>query len=33
MSIFNVHSAVLTDYCDFVRSFFPVNDARVIKFG
>lgn len=32
MSIFDLHSAVLTDYRDFVRSFFVVADARVREF-
>jgi hypothetical protein len=28
MSIFNLHSNVLADYRDFVRSFFTVADDR-----
>src|ERR1022692_4780581 len=32
MSIFNLHSAVLADYRDFVRSFFSVTDDRAREF-
>ena len=28
MSIFDLHSAVLDDYRDFVRSFFIITDER-----
>ena len=33
MSIFNLHATVLDEYRDFVRSFFSVDDGRVVKFG
>ena len=32
MSIFNLHSTVVADYRDFVRSFFTVADARAREF-
>src|SRR5664279_2615943 len=32
MSIFNLHSNVLADYRDFVRSFFSVADDRAREF-
>jgi hypothetical protein len=32
MSIFNLHSAVLGDYRDFVRSFFTITDERTRAF-
>lgn len=32
MSIFNLHSSVVKDYRDFVRSFFPVADDRARAF-
>ena len=32
MSIFSLHSSVLTDYRDFVRSFFSVADDRAREF-
>jgi hypothetical protein len=32
MSIFDLHTAVLADYRDFVRSFFIVADERVRQF-
>ena len=32
MSIFNIHSQVLADYRDFVRSFFTVADERACQF-
>ncbi|HEY7493442.1 MAG TPA: hypothetical protein VIH59_20300 [Candidatus Tectomicrobia bacterium] len=32
MSIFNLHAAVLTDYRDFVRSFFIIADERTRQF-
>jgi ATP-dependent helicase YprA (DUF1998 family)/very-short-patch-repair endonuclease len=32
MSIFNLHSNVVSDYRDFVRSFFSVDDARAREF-
>ena len=32
MSIFNLHSSVLADYRDFVRSFFTVADDRAREF-
>jgi hypothetical protein len=32
MSIFNLHSNVLADYRDFVRSFFTVSDDRAREF-
>ena len=32
MSIFNLHSSVLGDYRDFVRSFFTVADDRAREF-
>ena len=32
MSIFTLHSQVLADYRDFVRSFFLVADARARQF-
>ena len=32
MSIFNLHSSVLADYRDFVRSFFTVADDRASEF-
>lgn len=32
MSVFNLHSAVMNDYQDFVRSFFIVADARARRF-
>ncbi|MGH7967044.1 MAG: hypothetical protein ACRERD_35350 [Candidatus Binatia bacterium] len=32
MSIFNLHSQVLGDYQDFVRSFFTIADARARQF-
>src|SRR6266404_4903919 len=32
MSIFNLHSNVLADYRDFVRSFFTVDDDRAREF-
>jgi hypothetical protein len=32
MTIFNLHSAVLTDYQDFVRSFFAIADTRAREF-
>ena len=32
MSIFNLHSGVLDDYRDFVRSFFTVGDDRAREF-
>ena len=32
MSIFNLHSSVLPDYRDFVRSFFTVADDRAREF-
>lgn len=32
MSIFDLHSAVLADYRDFVRSFFTIDDERAREF-
>src|SRR5712692_12042143 len=32
MSIFDLHSAVLADYRDFVRSFFIITDERARQF-
>ena len=32
MSVFNLHSSVLADYRDFVRSFFSVADDRAREF-
>jgi len=32
MSIFNLHSEVVSDYHDFVRSFFTVVDALAREF-
>ena len=32
MSILNLHSAVLADYRDFVRSFLTIDDERVCEF-
>lgn len=32
MSIFTLHSNVVSDYRDFVRSFFSVDDARACEF-
>ncbi|MGD0813460.1 MAG: hypothetical protein ABSA83_07640 [Verrucomicrobiota bacterium] len=32
MSIFTLHSSVVKDYRDFVRSFFPVADDRAREF-
>ncbi len=32
MSIFDLHTAVLADYRDFVRSFFAIADARALEF-
>ncbi len=32
MSIFNLHSTVVEDYRDFVRSFFRVADTRAREF-
>ncbi len=32
MSIFNLHSTVVEDYRDFVRSFFTVADTRAREF-
>ena len=32
MSIFDLHSAVLADYRDFVRSFFTITDERARQF-
>jgi len=32
MSIFRLHSTVVEDYRDFVRSFFTVADARTREF-
>src|SRR5258707_6436129 len=32
MSIFDLHTAVLTDYRDFVRSFFTIADDRARAF-
>ena len=32
MSIFNLHSSVVEDYRDFVRSFFTVSDDRAREF-
>ena len=32
MTIFNLHAAVLSDYRDFVQSFFTVADERVREF-
>ena len=32
MSMFNLHSTVVEDYRDFVRSFFFVADARAREF-
>ena len=31
MSIFNLHSTVVEDYRDFVRSFFTVADTRALE--
>ncbi|MGO8837295.1 MAG: hypothetical protein ACLQAH_13685 [Limisphaerales bacterium] len=31
MSIFNLHSTVIGEYRDFVRSFFPGETFRVLK--
>jgi hypothetical protein len=32
MTIFNLHSAVLADYRDFVRSFFLIVEPRTREF-
>ena len=32
MSIFELHSQVLADYCDFVRAFFTVANQRAREF-
>ncbi|HLG15417.1 MAG TPA: hypothetical protein VJH03_13085 [Blastocatellia bacterium] len=32
MSIFDLHSRVLSDYRDFVRSFFTIEDQRAQEF-
>jgi len=32
MSIFDLHSTVLADYRDFVRSFFTITDERARQF-
>jgi hypothetical protein len=33
MSIFDLHSSVLADYRDFVRSFFTIADGRAAEVG
>ena len=32
MSIFDLHASVQTDYRDFVRSFFTIDDDRAAEF-
>jgi len=32
MSVFNLHAKVLSDYCDFIRSFFTIDDDRIRAF-
>jgi hypothetical protein len=32
MSIFELHQEVITDYGDFVRSFFTITDQRARQF-